>query len=265
MPKADGWMVETIDHLSREELVAKFSAFGKELPIDKIETVDWIWSGEPLDELLGPDRHGTYDYIVASHVIEHIPDLLGFFMSAQRLLKDGGMLSLVVPDKRHCFDIFKPITLTPDLLEAHENRHRRHSMRTAAHWFAYSSQRGGRGDWDSADRGELRLTYTLEQAQSALNTYAREKAPYLDCHAWYFVPSSFLLVMEELRGLDYTRFDVAQTFEPAGCEFYVLLRKAGEADPPRLTHDELENRRLELLQAAMRELSEPFRQEAGLI
>ena len=179
-------------------------------------------------------------------------------MSAQRLLKEGGILSLVVPDKRHCFDIFKPISLTPDLLEAHENRHRRHSMRSAGQWFAYSSQREGRSDWDATDRGDLRLTYTLEQAHSALRAYARDGAPYLDCHAWFFVPSSFLLVMEELRALEYTRFDVAQTFEPAGCEFYVLLRKAGDAEPPRLQQDELESRRLALLQAAMRELSEPF-------
>jgi SAM-dependent methyltransferase len=262
MPKSDGWMVETIDHLSREQLVEKFSAFGKELPIDRIESVDWIWSGEPLDELLGPERLGSYDYIVASHVIEHIPDLLGFFISAQRLLKVGGTLSLVVPDKRHCFDIFKPLTLTPDLLEAHEDRHKRHSLRTAAQWFAYSSQRDGRSDWDATDRGALRLTYTLEQARSALTTYARDGAAYLDCHAWYFVPSSFLLVMEELRALEYTRFDIAQTFEPAGCEFYVLLRKADDSEPPPFEHDDLERRRLELLQAAMRELSEPFAQEA---
>ena len=105
-------MVETIDHATREELVDKYRPHN--VDVSQIETVDWVWKGEPLDELLGPERHGAYDFFIASHVIEHFPDLLGFLRNVENLLRVGGVLSLVIPDKRYCFDFFKP--LQPDRL-----------------------------------------------------------------------------------------------------------------------------------------------------
>jgi len=49
-----------------------------------------------------------FDYCLASHVIEHIPNPIAFFQSIAHLLKPGGVLSLAVPDKRYTFDFFQP-------------------------------------------------------------------------------------------------------------------------------------------------------------
>lgn len=104
-PRRLGFRVRTVDHLDRPGLVAKYTGHG--VDTDAIEEVDHVWRGEPLSELVGAP--GGFDWIIASHVIEHVPDLVGFLRECERLLNAGGTLSLAIPDKRYCFDHLRPI------------------------------------------------------------------------------------------------------------------------------------------------------------
>lgn len=115
-PKADGWNTHVVDHASREELRAKYAAANVNL--DAIEEVDTIWLEGSLADAVPASLHGSFDVLIASHVIEHIPDLAGFLVAAQRLLCRDGVVVLAVPDRRFCFDYFKPPTMTGDVLEA---------------------------------------------------------------------------------------------------------------------------------------------------
>ena len=108
-PKREGFRVHVIDHMSREQLRHKFSGPGHPgVVIDNIEEVDFVWHGERYADLTG--RTNFYDWIIGSHLIEHTPDLVRFLEDCDALLKDNGVLSLVIPDKRYCFDRFSPIT-----------------------------------------------------------------------------------------------------------------------------------------------------------
>ena len=53
------------------------------------------------------------------HVLEHLPDPIGFFQSLERVLTRPACF-VRVPDKRVCFDFFKPLSLTGELLDAHD-------------------------------------------------------------------------------------------------------------------------------------------------
>jgi hypothetical protein len=63
-----------VDHCSAEELGKKY--VGDHAFIDGIEEVDFIWANQPLVELIG--AKAPLDFIVAAHVIEHVPDLCGW-------------------------------------------------------------------------------------------------------------------------------------------------------------------------------------------
>ena len=65
--KRDGFDVDIIDHLSRAQLVDKYTGHG--VDTDSIEEVDYIWQGERFAELTGKRDH--YDWIISSHSIEH--------------------------------------------------------------------------------------------------------------------------------------------------------------------------------------------------
>ena len=102
-PKKAGFNVEILDHATADELRQKYQ--GHNLNLDNIEEVDYVWRGEPLDELI--DKTEVYDYIIASHVIEHSTDIIGFLQQCSKLLKPTGVLSLIIPDKRYCFDYLR--------------------------------------------------------------------------------------------------------------------------------------------------------------
>jgi hypothetical protein len=248
VPKADGWNVETVDYLSREALIEKYATPG--VDVSRTEEVDHIWNGEPLDELVGPERRGRYKYVVASHVIEHLPDLVGFLVAVERVLDTDGVLSLVIPDKRHCFDFFRPLTSTGELLEAHATGRKRHSRRVVFDAIAYATNRSGAIAWDASQTGKLELIRDFSQAKAVLERYRDDGTDYHDLHHWTFVPSSFQLAILELRALGLLELDVARTFPSADCEFYVALRKT---QTPPLEGAELQARRYELLRATAKE------------
>jgi SAM-dependent methyltransferase len=53
---------------------------------------------------------GSFDFVVASHVVEHLPNPLASIAEFIRVVKAGGIVYLVVPHKDYCFDRFRPVT-----------------------------------------------------------------------------------------------------------------------------------------------------------
>ena len=85
-PKRAGFKVEIIDYLSREQLIAKYK--DEHTNLEEIEEVDYVWHGESYAELTGKTKF--YDWIIASHVIEHTADLIDFLNNC------GGLLNILV-------------------------------------------------------------------------------------------------------------------------------------------------------------------------
>jgi predicted SAM-dependent methyltransferase len=123
LPKRDGYDVETVDHLDQQGLIEKYRDHG--IDLSRIEPVDYVWTGGSLLELVG-DRQ-RYDWIVAAHVIEHVPDVVGFLQQCLALLKPDGVLSLVIPDRRYSFDYLRFPSSVGSLLQAHLEKRKRHS------------------------------------------------------------------------------------------------------------------------------------------
>ena len=48
-----------------------------------------------------------FDYVIASHVMEHMEDIISSFLDISTVLKPGGVFYIVYPDKRYCFDHFR--------------------------------------------------------------------------------------------------------------------------------------------------------------
>jgi SAM-dependent methyltransferase len=248
-PKRDGWNTVVVDHASRAELVAKYEGHAG-VDTGRIEDVDVVWTSGRLHDALPPNEHGSFDAILASHVIEHVPDLLGLLESFERLLHPGGVVVLAVPDKRRSFDFFKPLSTTGDVLEAHERQAERHSRKTRFDDAAYSVSSRGEICWGARPADELTFFSTLEQAKAIFETpgVGRED-PYVDCHGWRFTPSSFALALLELRALGEIGL-TAEVEAAPGCEFLAFLRAEGIAPT------DIDAERLRLLRQTVSELAE---------
>lgn len=223
-PKADGWQSHVVDHGSQEDLKAKYAAAG--VDINAIEAVDTVWREGALHKAVPADLMGQIDTIIASHVLEHIPDLIGFLDSASRLAAPGGLLSVALPDRRYCFDCFKPWTTTGDLLEAHTEHRVRHSLRTAFNHMAYSAVVDGQLAWGPRP---IDPPILLDHFTTAADTFAlfkdRANGPYVDYHAWQFTPAGFELAILELDALGLTDWQISSLKGPENFEFFVSLRR----------------------------------------
>ena len=220
--KGDGYRVEIVDHAPAEELRLKYQGYGlsQEL-LDRIEEVDHIWSGGSLTKVV----EGKFDFIIASHFLEHTVDMIGFLSDCESLLNPGGTLALVLPDKRYCFDLIQPLTTVGQVIDAHIQPTRFHSPGTVLDHFAYALTREPVGiAWYPGAPGRLSVQFpSLSSAGTAFQT-ALAQEEYFDVHHWRFTPSSFSLLVRDLRELGFTRFVEVGGFPTHGYEFFSSLR-----------------------------------------
>ncbi len=239
-PKREGFRVEVIDHATRAELVVKYA--GHPVDLDRIEEVDYVWKGQSYLELTGKPAH--YDWIIASHVVEHTPDLIGFLADCDSILKDDGVLALVIPDKRYVFDRFRPVTGLARVIDASLAGARVPTPGAVAEHYLNAAGKAHRLAWSAGARGDYAFIHTAREAADRMREI--QSGAYVDIHNWCFVPHSFRLLMHDLHVLGYTRLREVSFHPTEGCEFYVALGRHGAG--PSLS-------RLEILRATDAELA----------
>src|SRR5437660_8728716 len=164
-PKKQGFRVHVLDHCDKKALIEKYRPHG--VNIDNIEEVDFVWDGRSYTELIG--RRHVYDWIIGSHVLEHTTDLIGFLNDCDSLLKKDGVLSLAVPDKRYCFDRFRPLRRIGRVMDVARNPQKIHSAGTGAEYFLTVTRKSGLITWDNDEKGEFKLVHSLEEAKQAIS------------------------------------------------------------------------------------------------
>ena len=75
---------------------------------------DIIASAEDLSAVL---EDASVDFVLCSHLLEHIPDPMGAMLEWQRVLRPGGRLFLILPDMRFTFDRFRRRTPLDHLIQ----------------------------------------------------------------------------------------------------------------------------------------------------
>ncbi len=94
--------VSYVDRLTVEELRKHYP----ELNGHELARVDVIDDGERL--VTFPDE--SLDFIIANHMLEHCENPLGAMRNHLAKIRRGGYLYYAVPDKRHTFDVQRPLT-----------------------------------------------------------------------------------------------------------------------------------------------------------
>jgi predicted SAM-dependent methyltransferase len=224
--KKNGFNVHILDHASAAELREKYQ--GHNINLENIEEVDFVWKGEPFEELIG--KSGCYDWVIASHVLEHVPDVVSYLQQCEALLNEDGILSLVIPDKRFCFDYFSSSSSTGSVLEAYAEKRVKPSGGQIFDHFSNASTRNGKIAWGVDELGGA--DHILHSVAEAKAQWIKSAATseYIDVHCWRFTPASFRLLIQDLRYLGLIDLKIKAEFDTVGCEFYVSLTKQQDAD-----------------------------------
>lgn len=225
--------IEYVDHLPTEELRKKY-ATDPNVDVARIVTVNYVWGECTLPEVVGDRR---FDYVIASHVVEHVPDPIGWLREIAAVLSPGGMLSLAIPDKRWTFDCRREVTSVSEMIESYFEHRRRPTIRHCVEQFGEAAKVPGAVSaadlWQgkvSFDQIPLMTPGLLEHlGEAGMRSYfdAFRSGTYLDAHCSVFTPFSFvriLAVLARLRLLDYRVAYFQQTCVN-DIEFFVTLEK----------------------------------------
>ena len=105
--------IRYVDRLTRQELLEHYP----ELADFGIVNTDIIDDAETLKTV----PSNSLDFVISSHVIEHMADPIGSLLTWRRVLKPGGRLCLAAPDKEMTFDRGRPFTSISHLKRDHLN------------------------------------------------------------------------------------------------------------------------------------------------
>ncbi len=174
---------------------------------------------------------GPFDWVIASHVIEHVPDVIGWLDQIAQVTVDDGALILVLPDRRYSFDVLRQQTSVGQMIHAHDLKDQVPSVRAVYDHFRSHSNVRVQAAWDGAVPSVDERSYSLDVVKDRL---ARARAgEYVDSHVWTFTPDVFIEQLVELRTLDLSCWRIAKVVptlrdEP---EFYAVLRRLPRAQP----------------------------------
>jgi predicted SAM-dependent methyltransferase len=174
--KAEG-NIRYCDRFSSSEFRAQYSS------ASAVE-VDVVLGEKLVDEVL---EKGSVDYIVASHVLEHIPDFVQFFISARNILRPGGVVVMLVPDRRYTFDVLRKCSTIEEIEEAHAQRLRRPSSRMLEDFYL-NVDRGATAEGLWSGRYRPRPSHSPDEASNLLRTLDHS---HVDTHCWTFTPESY--------------------------------------------------------------------------
>ncbi|HBK04719.1 MAG TPA: hypothetical protein DDZ81_02520 [Acetobacteraceae bacterium] len=261
-PKAAGWNTTVVDFTDQDGLLQTATTHSNATIREmagNIEAVDVVWRDVRLDEACLRKRPEGFDYLIASHAIEHFPDIITFFQEVSALARPDFILSLAVPDCRMTFDFFRPLSTSGEALRAHREQRTMHTPENMFEAWAYMINLNGAGAWLPSGQGTLELTTPLADAYDKYAKYRRcitdGTQSYVDAHCWIFTPNSFLLMVLELHALGLIDFVVTELEPGEGSEFWVQMRKSND----KAAAADLHRMRLALLTAARRELAESVR------
>lgn len=215
-----------LDHMSQADLRKKYK--NEPVDLDKIVPVDYVLKSS-LKDTVGKKK---FDYVIASHVIEHIPDTVSWLHDVSSILNPGGILSLVIPDKRFTFDIERNVSQPTEVISSYIDKLEKPTS-SMMYDFAslYAENIDAVSVWRDADY-YLKLPpkhrWSHEQAvQMCLeNTKPGE---YIDCHCYVYTPASFIEILRKLTKDDLIDFELCSFMETQEneIEFYVSLKKIG--------------------------------------
>jgi hypothetical protein len=213
-------LVKFADYSTTQELKARAAAHPQHSS-DFVVKVDYVlrnigWTAVPEN----------FDWICASHVVEHVPNLVGWLQTLATKLNDNGVLFLVIPDRRYTFDIHRPETSLGKILSDHYFDRRTARVEDIFDAMYYSDTVDPVSAWSGTLRPGERKTpvdihTVLQRALGSMHTY-------IDVHCNVFTTCSWQTILNAIITLRLIPFVIEEIgdVERNNIDFHCVLRKA---------------------------------------
>ena len=215
-----------VDYTDREGLVEKYRQ-DPNVNVENIVRVDAIWGENTLADAVD---HRKVDYVIASHVIEHVPDLITWLAELRSILKDTGEVRLMIPDRRFTFDYLREETRFADVVNSFLLRARVPQPHSVLDFLLNAVRLDCTAAWDGEiETSKLVKFQTFENAVKIARDVL-DNGTYHDVHCWVFTPKSFGRLMAQMADVGLLDFacDRFHDTEKHTFEFFVSLRPSSD-------------------------------------
>jgi len=217
-PACIGSNVSYADFFNSEELKLKAGLLGydkKSVPVIK-----YILKQKPLSEI-----QDKFDLFFSSHCIEHQIDFIQHLIDVENLLANNGKVFLIIPDKRYCFDRYLPLTTIADIIDAHHDSKRSHSLKNIIEHRALTTHNDARRHWLDKNINSP-MIINSKSILNGISEWQNAGYDYVDVHAWKFTPDSFEKIMSLLLDMSYVNLKVERIYPTlfGSNEFFAVLK-----------------------------------------
>jgi len=147
----------------------------------------------------------SFDFLVSAHVIEHMPDPVGSLKNWLRVIKNGGLLYLIVPDKRAIFDKNRMRTTLEHLILDYEQPS---LNRDFEHFLDYAIHVHGK------------------EGQEAIDDARKLVAEDYSIHFHVFIPTDIVNLLEWVsENVSPLEIIEGPSMSPGSDEFHFLIKK----------------------------------------
>jgi hypothetical protein len=223
--------VDYTDYATTEELRQK-APVHEGISQDMVCAVDYIWTpGRPLRDCI--PGNVSYDFALASHVMEHVPNVLGWVQEILDVLQTGASLQLALPDYRGCFDVFRRPTTFAEMLQCWTIEASTPTVGQIYDFLCNNVEIPSGPEvfpfGESPSFNDFKRHYTDDSAfQFAMTNF--NEGTYMDIHCSVFSPESMVEAFSTAAHLGLLNVEISQP-ELGWREFFVRLKKLG---PPRV-------------------------------
>jgi len=183
---------------------------GIHVDVDTIVDIDYV-----LDESYDKTFAGMekFDYVVASHVMEHMEDIIGFFQDIASVLKPGGKLCIIYPDKRYCFDHFRESASFRDAYDVYRRGQQETARMVLDFYNTAINENNPTVFWQAKD---MHLVMPHNDTDKSIAAYERTIAGEKqgDVHFWPFTDAGFIKFLYDCTRAKLLPFSCVE-FHPA--------------------------------------------------
>lgn len=223
----DDYKVQYVDYADRDTLV-KHYAEHKNVDTSRIPEIDIVTRGQLISEMIAPN---SIDFILASHVWEHVPDFLGWLESNLIVLKSGGRLAVAYPDKRYTLDMKRRSSMLSDILAAYIEKRTQPTLSQVSDHFCNVVATTPQDAWAGVVTPTTAKPVHSTESVIRLLQRLRSESRYVDCHCWVFEDREFLHIVEQVSTYITSKFQMVSFFPTTfnSNECYITIEKLQSA------------------------------------
>ena len=161
---------------------------GIEVDTDTIVDIDYVLKDSYQKTFDGVEK---FDYIVASHVLEHTGNLIDTLQDFASVLKPGAHVCIVYPDKRYCFDHFREAASFRDAFDVYTQGTIANARMVLDFYFSAVEENSPVKYWHPEHIERILPKNDFERAKT-LYEEAKTGMVISDVHYWPFTDEGFI-------------------------------------------------------------------------